>query len=214
MIGEDPEPAGVQLSGVVLCGGTSRRLGTDKALLRFAGEPLVLRASRLLATVAVDVRVAGGPHRSLADVLDGTSFAQIEDATSHDGAGTAVGPLGGIVAGLEAARHELVAVLAVDMPFASSSVFRLMAGLIGHRAAAVPVTTEGSEPLHAVYARRAAPLLRAALEDGTRSVRQAVDQLDVRWVADDEWRSVDPSGAFARNVNDRLDAAALGIDVP
>src|SRR5438105_3450253 len=136
-------PGPIDLSGVVLCGGAGRRLGMDKALFPFDGVPLVVRAVRLLATFVTDVMVASGPARRLDEALDGTPYREIDDAVTPGG-----GPLGGILAGLEAARHERVAVLAVDMPFASAAVFRLLAGLVGDQVAAVPVTDDGSQPLH------------------------------------------------------------------
>lgn len=203
----------VPMSAVVLSGGTSRRMGADKALIQFEGDPLVLRSARLVGTVADQVIVASGPSRRLAAHLRGTPFEEVEDVVPTGGpAARDAGPLGGIVAGLRAARHPIVAVLAVDMPFASPSLFRLLAGLIGRRDAAVPVTSEGSQPLHAVYAARSWRALEEALERGTRSVRTALEGLDVRWVAEGEWRAADASGRFALNLNERADMTAIGIE--
>jgi molybdopterin-guanine dinucleotide biosynthesis protein A len=199
------------MSAVLLCGGTSRRMGTDKALVRLDGEPLVLRAAGMLGSFAAQVIVAAGPAGRLGSLLERTPCETVEDVTAGAGDDAAdVGPLGGIVAGLEAARHELVAVLAVDMPFASAAVFDLLARRIGDDGAAVPVTSEGSQPLHAVYARRSAPLLRAALEGAQRSVRSALGRIDVRWVHREEWQSADPSGRFAWNLNEPGDL--IGLD--
>jgi molybdopterin-guanine dinucleotide biosynthesis protein A len=166
-------------------------MGGDKATVRFEGERLAERASRLLRQVCGDVVVASGDGRRLGWL----GLPQVADPIPD------AGPLAGIVAGLEAARTDLVAVVAVDMPFASPGVLRLLAERIGDRPAAVPLTLEGTQPLHAVYARAAAPTLRAALEAGERSVRRAVDALGALVVEPGEWRAVDPTGRFAWNVN-------------
>jgi molybdopterin-guanine dinucleotide biosynthesis protein A len=94
-------------------------------------------------------------------------------------------------------------VVAVDMPDASEAVLRLLANRAASAGcdAAVPRTERGLEPLHAVYAKSAAPLLRAAFEAGERSVTKALGALDLLVVEPDEWGPEDQSARFARNVN-------------
>lgn len=179
------------LSGVVLAGGASSRMGQDKALLVYAGEPLVARAARLLASFCDDVVLASGDGQRLG-LLE---LPQVADVAPG------LGPLAGIVAGLERAAHPLVAVLAVDMPYASGPLFGLLAQLWAGEPAVVPVVAEALEPLHAVYAREAASALRAALAGGQRSVRRAVAALGVRRVGPAEWAAVEPAGRFAGNLN-------------
>jgi molybdopterin-guanine dinucleotide biosynthesis protein A len=120
------------------------------------------------------------------------------------------GPLAGIVAGLERSSHDLVAVLAVDMPFASAAMFRFLASKLQADQAVVPVTDRGPEPLHAVYACDAAPALRSALEDGTRSVIDALSRIETAYLQFSDWHDADPSGRFATNVNRPEDLADTG----
>jgi molybdopterin-guanine dinucleotide biosynthesis protein A len=105
------------------------------------------------------------------------------------------------VAGLEAATHPHVAVVAADMPFASPALLRLLASLVGGHDAAVPVSPGGTEPLHAVYARSALASFEEALREGRLALRIALEGLDVRVVTEAEWSRVDPDGRFAENVN-------------
>jgi molybdopterin-guanine dinucleotide biosynthesis protein A len=189
------------MSGVVLAGGSSRRMGRDKALVTLDGEPLVVRAVRRLSEVCSDVVVASGDGRR----LGGLGLREVVDAVPG------AGPLAGIAAGLEAARHGLVAVVAVDMPDASSALLALLADLWRGEPAVVPRAGGRLEPLHAVYARQAAPALRSFLAAGRRSVKEALADLGARVVEPAEWRSADPSGAFARNLNAPGDLAAGGL---
>jgi molybdopterin-guanine dinucleotide biosynthesis protein A len=167
-------------------------MGADKASLEVGGEPLARRVARVLADACGSVVVASGDGRR----LDWLGLPQVADV--EPGAG----PLGGIVAGLEAAMTPFVAVVAVDMPDASTAVLRLLAARAaeGH-GAAVPRTDAGLQPLHAVYAARAADALRGAFEAGERSVRGAIERLDVVVVEPAEWSIADPTGGFARNLN-------------
>src|SRR5712691_3636034 len=121
------------MSAVVLCGGRSTRFGEDKALVRFEGEPLVLRIGRRMSEVADPVFLASGTAGRLGDALGELAFREIADAEPEPAGGpaTGYGPLAGLIAGLEASPHRLVAAVAVDMPFASPAVLRLLAECIG-----------------------------------------------------------------------------------
>ena len=79
------------MAGVVLCGGGSRRMGADKALLELDGQPLVLRVAGLLAEAADPVFLAPGRPGRLGDL----GYAELEDPVPD------AGPLAGLAAGLE-----------------------------------------------------------------------------------------------------------------
>ncbi|MGH2729569.1 MAG: molybdenum cofactor guanylyltransferase, partial [Actinomycetota bacterium] len=111
------------------------------------------------------------------------------------------GPLGGVIAALETSPCPLVAAVAVDMPFASPEVLKLLARLHDGEDAVVPVTDAGLEPLHAVYATTALAPLRSALGARRYGMRDALSSLTVRTVGKKEWGSIEPSGRFATNVN-------------
>ncbi|MFN2543369.1 MAG: molybdenum cofactor guanylyltransferase [Actinomycetota bacterium] len=179
------------VTAVLLAGGRSSRMGRDKASLLYEGRPLAERAVDVLREIADEIFVASGDGERLSWLGE----RQVADAVPD------AGPLGGIVAGLEAANRELVAVLAVDMPFAGAPILRLLAERWAGGDAVIPRTERGLEPLHAVYARSAAPVLRAQLEGGVLSVVRAVEMLDVLEVGPEEWSAADPSGRFAFNVN-------------
>lgn len=180
-------------TGLLLAGGPARRMGEDKSAVLFRGEPLAARGVRILSSVCDEVVVASGDGSRLAWL----ELPQVADAVPD------AGPLGGLVAGLEAATRPRVAVLAADMPFASRAVFGLLLELLddGDQDAAIPRSERGPEPLHAVYATTAAPTLRRTLEAGRLALHDAVGSLRVRWLDPDAWRDADPTGMFSTNVN-------------
>ncbi|HEY7281808.1 MAG TPA: molybdenum cofactor guanylyltransferase [Actinomycetota bacterium] len=179
------------LIGLLLAGGASSRMGVDKASLEIDGEPLARRVTDLLSGACDSILVASGDGERLAWL----GLPQVADIEPD------AGPLGGLIAGLEAATTPLMAVVAVDMPDASAAVFDLLARRAPGHDAAVPRTGRGLEPLHAVYAAAASRILRRAFDDGERSVTRALARLDVVVVEPDEWAPADPSGRFARNLN-------------
>src|SRR5437773_12522 len=113
------EPAAEPLSGAILVGGQSRRMGTDKALLEFEGEPLVVRLARSLAAVCDEVLLVGGDPARFAGLL-------LSVRCVPDGAQDA-GPLGGILGALQAARHDACLVVGCDMPFVTAEIVGGMA---------------------------------------------------------------------------------------
>ena len=184
------------LSGLVLAGGLSRRMGRDKALLPYEGEPLAARVAGRLALICDDVILASGDGRR----LESLGWPQVADA--HRGSG----PLAGIVAGLEGAHHPLVAVVAADMPDASPGVLLALAQRWTGQVAVVPSISGRLEPLHAVWWQGAAPALRARLEAGQRSLHSALSALGALVV---DASALDPSLRFARNLNEPGDVGSL-----
>ncbi len=150
--------------GVVLCGGHSRRMGSDKGALRLAdGRTLVGRAADVLRGLTDAVVLASGrPPRYPAEGLP-----EIGDA--RPGAG----PLAGLEAALaEASERGCVraAVVACDMPRVDARlVGALLARSRDEDLDVVLVRTErGVEPLLGVYAARCLPAVRRALDAGER----------------------------------------------
>lgn len=172
-------------SGAVLTGGRSTRMGRDKALLEKGGRPLAAAArDALTGAGAAEVLAIGGDAESMARL----GFRHVVDLWPGDG------PLGGVVTALRAAAHDVVVVLACDLPEVEpATVTAVLAGL-GHADAAIPVVGGRREVLVAVYRRRCAAPLEAALAEGVRALRDAVRGLEVAAVDLAETR-------WVRNVN-------------
>ncbi len=156
-------PAPALVTGVVLCGGMSRRMGLDKARLELGDESLLERAVRVLSPLAREVVIACGPE---------PRYAELGFRLALDGEGVD-GPLAGLAAGLEAAGTEWVLALACDMPRVRTEDCRsLLAHAKAHGAegsdVCVYASARGVEPLCAVYRATCLAPMRAALADGER----------------------------------------------
>src|SRR5712692_4284874 len=97
------------LSGAILVGGRSRRMGSDKALMELDGQPLAAHLVATAATCCEEVLLVGGDPGRFATL--GLPARWVPDGASD------AGPLGGILGALEAARHDACLVVACDMPF-------------------------------------------------------------------------------------------------
>jgi molybdopterin-guanine dinucleotide biosynthesis protein A len=171
-----------RFGAVVLTGGASRRMGTDKAFVELDGQPLAARALDVMQRAgATRVVAVGGDLERLA----GLGFAVLADR--HPGEG----PLGGLVDGLDDlavvdAECGLGFVMACDQVAIDE---RLPGRLAAHLTtadldAALAVVDDVRQPLGAVYRVEARQLLRAAFAGGERSIRRAVEQLRVVEVRD------------------------------
>jgi molybdopterin-guanine dinucleotide biosynthesis protein A len=179
--------ASAPFSGAVLCGGASRRMGTDKALLRVDGTPMAARvATALRAAGAVDVVAVGGDATALAE----WDLAVVPDDRPGDG------PFPATLTALGHARSELVAVLSCDLLQPSPrAILRLLDALdvAGPDAlGAVPVVDGHHQWTHVVWRETALGPLRHAHAAGARSLRRGtadlalceVHDLDPRDLAD------------------------------
>ena len=183
------------LSGVILAGGRSTRLGRDKALLELEGRPLITRTLDVLVQLTDDLIIV----TNRASHLFPRSARVVADR--YIGAGV----LAGVHAGLLAARGELALVVACDMPFLNLDLLRYIISLARDADVVVPRWTD-VEPLHAVY-RPAACLgpIERALARGERRIvsfyRDEVREVRVRYVERAEITRFDPQGLSFFNVN-------------
>ena len=138
-------------------------MGRDKALLSFAGRPLIGHALSILHDAGLTASIAGASEalRSLAASLPG-SPPVVEDPEPG------LGPLAGICAALQSASPRLAVFLPVDAPFLPSSLISYMvrhARMTGH-AVTVPTVNGFTETFPAVLDRAILPTLRMELEAG------------------------------------------------
>jgi molybdopterin-guanine dinucleotide biosynthesis protein A len=151
-------------AGLLLAGGHSRRMGTDKAQLDWHGRPLIEHQAATLATTgAWPLLLSCRPEQSATPV----GFQRVEDQSPDGGA------LRAFVDALNAAPTPVLAVLAVDLPLATADFLTRLTGLARDTAiSVVPQHADGYEPMAAAWHRSALPVLRAALGTG-QSLQQA-----------------------------------------
>ena len=155
-------------AGYVLVGGQSSRMGRNKALLPFRGEPLACSVAREVAVAAGSATLVGPP-----DQYRALGYPVIPDAFPGEG------PLGGILTALRDASAEWVLIVACDMPQLSAGFLsQLLSAAESRQATVIPQGPSGRlEPLCGVW--RASDL--AAIEDafarGIRKVAAALESL-------------------------------------
>jgi molybdenum cofactor guanylyltransferase len=182
------------LTVAVQAGGESRRMGRDKALISFLGQPLIQRIVTRLSPMA-DEMIITTNHPDTLGFLGLPLFS--DDLPAH-------GALGGLYTALINARHPFVAVAACDMPFASPALFALQADILRAEPVdiVIPLITGGYEPLHAVYRRETClPAVKWALDNDQWKLISWFSRVKVRTLSSDECQLYDPLGLAFMNVN-------------
>jgi molybdopterin-guanine dinucleotide biosynthesis protein A len=166
----------VSLLGVILAGGESRRMGTDKALVDVAGVPMVLRVASALAVVADELIVVGrsGELLGLPCIPD--------DGPPHRG------PLAGIALALRLAGEGMVAAIGVDQPWVRAETLVGLAGLAEKGQALVLIDHDVPQVTCAVYPAGAARSADLILDRGG-AARDLLDEIAWRPVTERVWSS-------------------------
>ncbi len=169
-------------TAIILAGGDSQRMGSDKASLLLGGQTLLQRViemmQQLFPHVIVSVRQPR-PEIDLPQVCDGRLYA---------------GPLAGLAAGLEQVTTPWAFVVACDMPYLEPAMVELLADYRADYQAVVPVVQGHPQPLAAYYAGSCLGKLSAHLAGGGRnSLRAALEQLRVRYVDEAALLKADPA---------------------
>jgi len=188
------------VAGLVLAGGRSVRFGGEKAVAMLGGRPLMLLAAERLRSICDTVGASVRPGSEAEAVAKSAGMPTI-----YDEPGDALGPLAGVKAGLiwaEARGARLLAVSPCDAPLLPENLYtRLHDSAEG--GAAMAETSEGRQPLCALWPVAALPAVREALAGGAHAPTwEVLVRLAARQVV------FENPEAFV-NINTREDLAAV-----
>jgi molybdopterin-guanine dinucleotide biosynthesis protein A len=186
----------------VLAGGKSSRMGTDKALLEFGGQTLLLRAMNVAVTACDRVMIVGDPAKfgefgpTVADIFPGC------------------GPLGGIHAALVSSNAELNLMLAVDMPFVSRELLAFLFATAEDSNALITVPRDGNglQPLCAIYRCAFATAAEAALRAGKYKIDALFSSVPTHVIEESTLAAAGFSAQAFFNVNTPQDRQAADAE--
>jgi molybdenum cofactor guanylyltransferase len=183
--------------GFVAAGGRSSRMGRDKAWLDLDGRSMIERVIDALVPVTSSVAIiANGPDYSR---LGLPVFA---DEHSN------IGPMEAIRTALENTMTPRVVLVACDLPFVTSDLFKLLLNIHDDCDAVIPVgPDEKPQPLCAIYWTQTLPTVRALIANGERKISTLFDRVPTRFVEFDELHHLARSELFFENVNTPEDYA-------
>jgi len=179
------------MTGIVLAGGESRRMGRDKAFLKLGGVPLIEHVLRVLRGVFSRIII----------VTNAPAAYVSYDAVVVVDAIDKRGPLTGIYSGLLHSTDEYNFVAACDMPFLNPDLITYMTGLVNGYEIVVPMIAGRVEPLHAIYSKKLLPIIEKRLQGDALQVQGIFGEARVRYVTETELDRYDPERRSFKNLN-------------
>ena len=183
------------VTGVILAGGQSSRMGSNKALLPIRGgrfiEAIYRRFSKLFPEVLLVTNTPDQytflPCRTVADIYPG------------------MGALAGLHAGLYHAGTPHIFAVACDMPCLNKPLIRELVALRDAADVVIPHGEHGVEPLHALYNKACLRPMESALAADQRRIVSFFPRVRVRHVPRDQVAAIDPAFDSFRNINTPTD---------
>ena len=190
----------IEVTGILLAGGQSRRMGEDKRYLLVGEQTLLERGLSVLRSIFREVLVVIAQDSPPLRVDAGVVRDLVPDC----------GSLGGLYTGLMQATTPCIFAVACDMPFLDKAV---IAQFTSRRATADIVMAKLASrlhPMHALYGKRCLPALEQMIRSRQLKIQALVSQpsLQVHYVTEAELSSIDPSGRSFYNVNTLADLEA------
>lgn len=174
-------------------------MGCNKGLIKFAGEPLIVKTARLLKPLVSGVTVIGpsGPYRRLGLQSVPDKIPGVRNVAAYQG------PLAGIVTALSITSSPWNLILACDLPYLTGEWIELLLSRAVQSGAQafLPRTPGGLEPLAAVYRRDAYVTLAEAFRKGVRKVTDALALIPVETIALQDFGVLGQNGLVLKNMN-------------
>ena len=196
------------VTGVILAGGKSRRMGQNKALIQLGDSPLIEHVIHHMRLVADEPLLITNDHAEYARF----GLPMHSDIIPNTGA------LGGIYTGLMHAAHDVVLCVACDSPFLQPKLLSYLVSILGEYDAVMPYTYGSNKdikvpnPSHsdnqitlqtlcAAYSKRCLPIIKLMLQASELRVHALQERAQIQSVSPEDWRMFDPEGISFFNIN-------------
>lgn len=186
--------------GVILAGGTSRRMHGDKAFMEISGRRVIDIELDVLEGLFDEILIVGNKER-----MDALARYEREAVRVMEETVRGKGAIGGLLSGLQLSGSDEVFITACDMPFMNRKAVEFIIKSLPGYMAAVPSTPKGLEPLHAAYRKECADLIADQLERGDLKISDLFNRVDVNYIPWNVLREFDPSGRLLFNINSPVD---------
>ena len=179
------------MTAIILAGGKSRRMGFNKAFLKYGDKTFIEYQIAKLTKIFDEILLSANEPCIYANL----NLPIVSDILPEKG------PLSGICAGLIRAASSYAFVIACDMPFINEKVILYLKGLIDNYDVVVPQTSRGLEPMHAFYSKNCIQPMYRCLEQGKLRIIDFFSEVKVRIVDEKELKGLDVSIQSLINLN-------------
>lgn len=179
------------MTAIILAGGKSRRMGLNKAFLKYGSTTFIEHQIVMLRNIFDEIILSAND----ANAYTHLKLPIVSDVLPERG------PLSGICAGLSRARSSHAFVIACDMPFINEKLILYLKSLINDYDIVVPQTSRGLEPMHAFYSKNCIQPIYRCLEEGRLRIVDFFTEVKVKIVGETEFAGLDASLQSLINMN-------------
>ncbi len=189
------------MTGAILAGGKSRRMGFNKAFIRINGETIIERSLKLFKDVFDDVFIVAN------DIL----LYEGLDARVYSDVFKEAGSLGGVYTALFHASSDWAFVAACDMPYLDSKTIRkvLDSPRKGYEAV-IPFINGRYHPMHALYSKKCLKPIESMIKEGNLRATDLFERIKARKLSEADFGDL-PVAASIENINTRKDLVKIGL---
>jgi molybdenum cofactor guanylyltransferase len=166
----------MKAAAIILSGGKSSRMGTNKALLKLNEKTTIERMVDKLKIYFDDIIL-------VTNDMETYQFLGVKMVSDYY---PGKGPLAGFHAGLCASDYDVNFITACDMPFLSGELAATLVGMIDHHDALVPVINGKMQTLCAVFHKKSVNKIEECIENGRLPIKHLLDHINVLYVTEKE----------------------------
>jgi molybdopterin-guanine dinucleotide biosynthesis protein A len=180
-----------KITGIILSGGKSRRMGENKAFIEIEGVPIIQRIYTLFKELFQEVIIV----TNQVELFNNFDSKIYSDLLPNKGV------LGGLYTGIFFSTFRYSFCVACDMPFIKQSLVQYLIKHIGDEDVIVPRTKDGLQPLHAIYSKHCLDPIKIIIEQGKYKIIDFYHMVKVKIVEENDFVSLDPLRKSFINVN-------------
>ena len=181
------------MTAVILAGGKSRRMGSNKAFLKLKGKTFIERQIELLTEMFDEIFISANTPSE----YESLNLPVFKDIYPDKG------PLCGIYTSLVNSSSFYTFMLACDMPFVESGLIKHLKGFTKEYDVVVPKSERGLEPLHAFYSKNCIDPIKRELDADNLRIISFFPHVKVKIVELESLTSPDSFKNSIKNLNTR-----------
>ena len=183
------------ITGIILAGGKSRRIGTNKALLKISNKTMIEEVFVKFKDIFKEIIVVANE----VERFDFLGTKVIPDIIPSKG------PLGGIYTGLVKSNNFLNFIVACDMPFLDQNIVKYMLEVSGDNDIVVAHYNDRFQPLCALYSKNCIKPIENQLKTNNLKISDFFRHVKVKTISEAEISQLDSQGLYFTNINTRED---------
>ncbi len=179
----------MNITGLVLAGGQSKRMGKDKAFLKFQNKTFLKNILEALDKYCNQIVIVVNKDKSIyKNEIEGikSEIAFVKDKYPYEG------PLNGILSSLEIIKNKFAYITPCDTPLLNPEIIPYFYEMINGYDAVIPEIKGKIQPLNALYKKEALENSRSVFEkENKKSLMAFLEKIKVKYLNEEQIQKID-----------------------